>query len=68
MVHYSRMLTSIAITPTVLEYLALVAFGLIATTFLVARIFYVRRIAKCKATTRTLEREVLELHGKIRSR
>lgn len=57
---------SIVITTKVLEYLATVAFGLVATTFLVARIFYVRRIARCEAGTRALERELKDLHGKIR--
>ena len=66
MVYYSRMPTSIAITPKVLEYLSLIVFGIIATTFLVTRIFYVRRIAKCKATVRTLEQQALELHSKVR--
>jgi len=58
---------SIVITTRVLEYLAAVAFGLVATTFLITRIFYVRRIARCKAEVRALEREMLELHGRIQS-
>jgi hypothetical protein len=58
---------SIVITTRVLEYLAAVALGLIATTFLITRIFYVRRIARCKAGMRTLEREMQDLHGRIKS-
>jgi hypothetical protein len=53
---------SILITTKVLEYLAAVAFGLIATTFLITRVFYVRRIAKCKAGTRALEQQIQDLH------
>jgi hypothetical protein len=58
---------SIVITTKVLEYLAAVALGIVATTFLITRIFYVRRIARCKPEMRALEREMLGLHGRLKS-
>jgi hypothetical protein len=50
-----------------LRYLALSALLLILTTFLVTRILYVRRIAKCQAQNLSLQQKIqlLELHSRI---
>jgi hypothetical protein len=50
-----------------IRYLALSGLLLILTTFLVTRILYVRRIAKCQAQNLSLRQQIqlLELHNRI---
>jgi hypothetical protein len=57
--------TGLPITNTILEYLALTAVALVVATFLVTRIFYVRRIAKCQTQNRALQHEIVDLRGKM---
>ena len=59
-----RMLTSVPISSTILQYLALTALALVVATFLVTRIFYVRRIARCQAQNSALERDLIDLRNR----
>jgi hypothetical protein len=52
------------ISNTILQYLALTALALVVATFLVTRIFYVRRIARCQAQNRSLERDLVDLRNR----
>ena len=55
----------IVITHSLLQYVALTALALVVATFLVTRIFYVRRIGKCMAQNLALQQRVEELNSRV---